>query len=68
MKKRLVMISLVPSPAFLCEMNLSSARELHFRLQETGDEAAGTFFSQLTFGQCVGSWHGALVKGLASHQ
>ena len=44
MKKRLVMISLVPSPAFLCEMNLSSARELHFRLQETGDEAAGTFF------------------------
>ena len=26
-------------------MSLSSARELHFRLQETGDEVAGTIFS-----------------------
>jgi len=48
------MISLVPSAAFLCEMSLSSARELYFRLLETGDEAAGTFFLSADFRSMCG--------------
>ena len=71
----LVWEQLPPSPAFPGETSLSSARELGTRIDlrragfwATGDEATGTFFSQLTFGQCVGSRDGAVVRALTSHQ